>query len=238
MRRFACRGKTFKRQLGPRDDVDVRAPVLACDLVGRDARRGVARRRSKAPAAAPPTAQAPARLCAVSVQSSGTGCSGPIGPAIQVLARDLRSLVPSRRRASRERSISTGCAGSAASRSLASASAAARSPLISRRAPRGRDRRCRAIPASPSRPRRSRWAARPRSSPAARPEARRSPAGSAARSSNRRSRRSAGHGRTAAPSCGTARALRCAARCAASAGDAHIWSSRRPRSFLVQSGER
>ena len=130
-------------------------------------------------------------------------------------------------------------AGSAASRWLASFSVAARSPLISSRARCSGSTQVEQLLASRSRPpaiAMSAW--RRRSAPAARRAARRSRGRIARRSLKPRTRRSAGRGRTAAPSCGTARAPRAPSTWPASSGEAHIWSSRRPRSFLVQSGER
>ena len=134
------------------------------------------------------------------------------------------------------RAISTGRAGSAASRSLASDKAAARAPLISKRRRAVRIEQREQLAASPSRPRATAVAVDP--SPAARPRARRSRGRWPRRRSNRELRRSAAHGRTAASQARHGSSTRCAASCAASSGDAHIWSSRRPRSFLVQSGER
>ena len=136
------------------------------------------------------------------------------------------------------RSISTGCAGSAASRSLASderrRALAADQQL---RFAAGIER-CRAAPASPSRPpaiATGIGALDPHRPPGAKrgdrpPDRRRVAQTSISQISGTWSdgRSQLRHGSSTS----------CALRWPASSGEAHIWSSRRPRSFLVQSGER
>ena len=145
--------------------------------------------------------------------------------------RDRRAPARPRRRAMARARSAPAEPGSAASRSLASASAAARSPLISSgafasgragRAARAWRSRPQAIAIGLSPPIAHRPPGPQRGDrPPDRPQ-----------SLKPRSRRSAAHGPTAAPSRGTARARRAPRDARASSGDAHIWSSRRPRSFL------
>ena len=118
--------------------------------------------------------------------------------------RRCRARLAASSQASRPRT--TGAPGSAASRSLARLSAAARSPLISSFASPCRDRGGRAAPASSVSTASDRQSAPVPSIRTARPA--RSEAIALRTALKLRSRRSAARGPTAAPSCGTARAPR------------------------------
>ena len=195
-------------------------------------------RAATTPEAARPTARGRARRVRVSAQSRGDRLERADRRRGRGRGRDRRSPAPSRRRA-RARARSAPARRDRRRRArLASFSAAARSPLISSRARCCRDRAGRAAPASRSRPRRSRSAAGtvdPHRPPGAqRGDRPRGPALGAQTSISQISgtwsdgRSQLRHGSSTS----------CALRWPASSGEAHIWSSRRPRSFLVQSGER
>ena len=231
------RRHVVERELGAGDDLDRRLRPLAHDLVQRDARRRHRAGSSSHSAGSKPaerarTSAARARLDAIAARPDEAGRSG----RGRDRGRDRRSRARSRRRATARARSAPALPGSAASRSLASFSAAARSPLISSRA------RC-----SGSRRSSSSWRRgldrdnrdrlrRRRSAPAGRRAARdrrRTPRAAQTSISQISGTWSDGRSQLRHGS-----STSCAFRWPASSGDAHIWSSRRPRSFLVQSGER
>ena len=210
--------------------------ISSAETLGRALRR---HRPPTAPAADPPSR---ARISAAS-RRLGAIAAAPDGAARtgrgRGRGRDRRARAPSRHRARRARSISTGCdrvggvalVGELQRRGALAADQQRRAGAPDRRASSSSGVAvstatnaigCDAVDRAPAGRARSAAIARRIGASPLKP----------------RSRRSAAHGPTAAPSCGTARAPRCAARWPASSGDAHIWSSRRPRSFFVQSGER
>ena len=233
------RRHVLERQLGPGDDLDRRAAAAraGCRLArlrvgfggseypqrGQQSRRARQRKRCVA------------RFDAIRLQRHA---SGPTGASVEVARRDRRcasavSDVEPRRALDHDRR-----SGSAASRSLASFSAAARLPLIISRARW-----------SGSRSSSSSWVV---VSTAANGQCPASPAirtgrPDRSRAIAKRARRIAAQISISQIS-GTWSEGRCQLRhgsstsCAftwpPSSGEHHIWSSRRPRSFLVQSGER
>ena len=141
-------------------------------------------------------------------------------------------------RATASRAIRTGGAGSAASRSLASDRAAARRPLMQQRRRRLRIEQAASNSGVAVSIETKVSGSEPSIRTAGRCAARRSPARPRSARLKRQPRRSAAHGPTAAPSCGTAPARGGESTRSEASGETHIWSRRRPRSFLVQSGER
>jgi hypothetical protein len=172
-----------------------------------------------------------ARGCASVIGSGRLGCSGPARSEARSRARD-RPARAHRGGSSQGARSAPARARDRAHRWLASPSAAARAPLSSS----GRVPADRAIRSSSSVAvsTAGRSACRPPTGAPARSAA----IGLARPSLKPRARPSAARGRTAAPRRGTARARGAWSPAPRALGEAHMWSSRRPRSFLVQSGER